>query len=538
MGSGIATPPNERPVARAQARVRGPRRSRWRKDAVPSLRQRIQGWLVVALTLAAPICWAAVEDRRWCRTTSDHFDLVTDLNERKSLALLLSLDRFRTAAYALLPGRPLDPPAAPRLLVFNRAQDFAALFEFPHIVGFTQPSLKQSLLAFGPDRGGRHLHAFAYHEYTHFLLRSRTMLNLPIWYEEGLASYLATLNMDSAGVVTVGRGPHALLRFLVKQPSIPVQQVVGERFRLDWRSHDLSDVYTLAWGIVRFLHHAKRADGSRYAEQLGKMLAAIDGGETTARAMRSELGIDPADLHRLMRAYFTAQDAESATVFRFKIDDYEAPSLQRDCLNAVETRFALAEAVAPHHPDKAAAFYDYVLARKRQHIGALLGRSRIADDLASALQDARAALEIASDDPAANVRLAQLRLAQCQSRSPANCATDLAEAATHYYRALATASHRADAAYGLGILYLHGGQPGEALEHLLAAHFRAPWSPRINFYLGEAYRRSGAYERARQHLEKTANWHPEEAWRDRAERALDAIATTPAAQQTNTPATN
>ena len=111
-----------------------------------------------------------------------------------------------------------------------------------------------------------------------------------------------------------------------------MQQVVGERFRLDWRSHDLSDVYTLAWGIVRFLHHAKRADGSRYAEQLGKMLAAIDGGETTAQAMRSELGIDPADLHRLMRAYFTAQDAESATVFRFKIDDYEAPSLQRDCL--------------------------------------------------------------------------------------------------------------------------------------------------------------------------------------------------------------
>ena len=479
--------------------------------------------LLTALTLAAPSAWAAVENRRWCRTTTDHFDLVTDLGERKSTALLLGLDRFRTAAYALLPGRPSDPPATPRLLVFKRAQDFAALFEFPRIVGFTQPSLRQSLLAFGPDRGGRHLHAFAYHEYTHFLLRSRTMLNLPVWYEEGLASYLATLDVDSAGLVTVGRGPEGLLRYLVKQPNIPLEQVLGERFRLDWHRPDLSNVYALAWGIVRFLHHAKRPDGSRYAAQLGAMLAAIDGGATTADAMRAELGVDPADLHQLMRGYF-AQSDEPATVFRFRVPDYQAPRFKRDCLNAVATRYVLAEAVAPHRPEKAAGFYNHILKRQRHHVAALLGRSRIAADADAALRDAEAAQAVAPDDPAVNIRLAQLSMAQCREDSTPNCAAVLAKAELHYLQALATARHRADAAYGLGILYLHGGQSREALEHLLAAHNRAPWSPRINFYLGEAYRQNGAYDRARQHLEKTANWHPDQAWRERAERALDLVA--------------
>lgn len=490
---------------------------------------KLKAAVLAAAVVASSSAQGAVEDRRWCRTTSDHFDLVTDLSERDSTALLLSLDRFRTSAYALLPGRPLQPPAAPRILVFKRQLDFASLFEFRHIVGFTQPSLEQSLLAFGPDRGGRHLHAFAYHEYTHFLLRSRTMLNLPIWYEEGLASYLETLDMAADGTVTLGRGPHALLRFLVKQPDIPIAEVVSERFRLDWRRHDLSNVYTLAWGIVRFLHHARRADGSHYAADLGDMLDAIDRGATTTEAMRAELGIAPEDLHMLMRTYFASQGEQAASVLRFKVDNYQAPRLKRDCLNAVEVRQVLAEAVAPHHSDKAAEYYDYILARNPRHIGALLGRSRLKTDVAAASRDAQAAFDAAPDDPAVNVRMAQLGVARCSAVPPTACIEDLASAAGHYHRALAAAPHRADAAYGLGILYLHGGLADDALDYLRTAHLRAPWSPRINFYLGEAYRLSGDVVRARQHLEKTANWHPEEEWRQRADRSLAALAATPAA---------
>ena len=225
-----------------------------------------------------------VEDRRWCRTITERFDLVTDLSPRKSAALLAGLDRFHTAASALLPGRPLDPPASPQLLVFKRARDFAALFDLPNVVGFMQPSLQQSLLALGPDRQGLHLHTFAYHEYTHFLLRSRAMLNLPAWYEEGLATYLANLHVDKDGLVTVGRGPHALLRFLVKQPQTRLERLLDGRFRLSGRPHDeLSHTYALAWGVVRFLHHAKRPDGSRYAQDLGAMLAAVDQGATSRK---------------------------------------------------------------------------------------------------------------------------------------------------------------------------------------------------------------------------------------------------------------
>lgn len=100
-----------------------------------------------AATLAAAAAGAAVgavggvEERAWCVVSSRHFEIVTDLRERKAHELAASLDRFRVAASALLPGevdarRAASPTPALRLLVFRRARDFAALFGFPRIGGF------------------------------------------------------------------------------------------------------------------------------------------------------------------------------------------------------------------------------------------------------------------------------------------------------------------------------------------------------------------------------------------------------------------
>ena len=62
------------------------------------------------------------------------------------------------------------------------------------------------------------------------------------------------------------------------------------------------------------------------------------------------------------------------------------------------------------------------------------------------------------------------------------------------------------------------------MPHLRAALARAPWSPRIHYYLGHAHRRTGAVPEARRHLRKTAHWHPDARWRQRAFKALDQLA--------------
>ena len=473
------------------------------------------------LTASTAVC-ANVDDRDWCITYTDHFELVSDLPRERALELVVQLDRFRSAASALLPSGSREAAPPIKLVAFERARDFATVFNSTHVAGFTRPSLDQSLLASGPDLSGQHLSRNVFHEYVHYLVRSRATLNLPIWYEEGFASYLSTLSIDRAGVVTVGRIPFAYLRGVLLLPGLSIPDVIGERFRLDPRRHDLSDVYGLAWAIVRFLHHAQDDNGERYASRLGDMLAAIDAGASSEQAMESSLGLDTVGLKRRLRSYY---DNDQLPVFQFRTQTRDRLAFRRDCLDLIDARKHLAEVAALHHPRFAMELYHSILAKRPDHVDALVGLSRLVPE-SRALELARRAYRVEPTNPAAIVRMAEMEVLACQSNS-ADCGDALANAVSLYTEALASDRHRVAAAYGLGILSLYVDRPLDALEYLRAAYGRAPWSPQVHYYLGAAYGRSGESKRAIPHLRKTAFWHPDESWRQRARRMLASLGEDP-----------
>ena len=469
---------------------------------------------------------AGIEDRDWCLTSTAHFDLVSDLPQEEALALLGSLDRFRSAASALLPGTIATDLPPLKLLVFARTRDFATTFDSTVMAGFARSSLSRSLLASGPDRDGRHLHRNVFHEYTHYLLRSRAALNLPIWYEEGLASYLSTLSVDGRGVAVVGRVPYRHIRGALVSPGVSIADVVGERFELAADHHEVPNVYGVAWALVRFLHHARAPDGSRYADNLGTMLSAIDEGMSSTEAMRSIMGIDPTGVLLRLRRYYENDDLP---IYRFRTQTAERLAFGRRCLEPVEARHALAEAAAFRNRKFALELYTEIVDLEPGHVGALVGLSRLVDESRS-LEFAERAYDADPDDPAASIRLAELRVQRCrggerrrEDEQQASCGQELQAAIGLYGQALESPVHVGAAAYGLGIVSLVVGQSSDALSYLRAAYARAPWSPQINFYLGEAYRREGDLENSRRHLKKTLHWHPEETWRSRAMQALASL---------------
>ena len=491
----------------------------------------------VFLASCTTILHAGVEHRDWCVTSSAHFDLISDLRRDEALALLGSLDRFRSASSSLLPGRSDADTPPLKLLVFSRARDFDRTFDSKSMAGFARPSLDQSLLASGPDRERRHLHRNVFHEYTHYLIRSRAALNLPIWYEEGLASYLATLSVDGDGMAVVGRVPYGYLRRALIDPSISVVDVVAGRFQLGTGDHQLSNTYGVAWALVRFLHHAKAPDGSRYASKLGDMLAAIDEGATSIEAMQSTLGIDVTELKKRLHRYF---EDDQLPVYRFRTEGADRLAFRRRCLSLLEARFELAEAAAFVHPKLAYEFYTEIIDGDPGHSGALVGLSRLVDD-SRAVELAERAHRASPGDANAKIRLAELRVRACQgggdggnersnvsddqTTRTSSCAEDIADAISLYGDALRSPGHTGAASYGLGVVSLAVGKPDDAVAYLQAAYSRAPWSPQVNFYLGEAYRLAGDPARARPHLRKTAYWHPQQNWRDRVSRVLASLAT-------------
>ena len=505
---------------------------------------------VVFVVLFAAAANASVEDRNWCVASTVHFDLVSDLPREEALALLGALDQFRLATAPLLPGQT-DVPATPlKLLVFARARDFDATFNSTMMAGFARPSLDQSLLVSRPDRDRRHLLRNVYHEYTHYLIRSRAYLNLPIWYEEGLASYLSTLVVEPDGTTVVGRVPYEYIRRALLDPGITVADILGQRFRLGVGSHQVSNIYGVAWALVRFLHHAKAPDGRRYASRLAAMLEAIDGGMSSVDALNATMGLSPPDLKRRLQKYF---ETDQLPVFRFRADTADRIAFRYHCLDPAQARHELATAAAFHHPRFAASLFSEIIESAPDHSGALVGLSRLVDD-ERAVELAERAHRVDPDDGRAKIRLAEIRLRACQGDlttgrpdgdgvrvddgafpggrpDPANgqapgasCAQKIGDAISLYREALEIPDHAGAAAYGLGVVSLMVGRSDDALTYLQAAYARASWSPQISFFLGEAYRRNGEVLRARQYFTKSAHWHPDPSWRDRADRVLASMA--------------
>ena len=125
-----------------------------------------------------------------------------------------------------------------------------------------------------------------------------------------------------------------------------------------------------------------------------------------------------------------------------------------------------------------------------------MGLSSTTNDPEHSLETAERALALDAEHPGANIRMAEVNVTRCSQATRDGCLSIWRESAEFYRRAVRNDPDNVEAALGLGVIYLHVGQPGDALGYLRVAHGRAPWVPRINLFLGEGYRLIGDVERA------------------------------------------
>ena len=477
------------------------------------------GWRTVAacvVLLALPnAAHADIRLDRWCEIATPDFRLLTDLPPRRAIRLADSLTRFKIAAETLVPRRKSPAPPPLRIVAMRRGRDFREVFAAKKMAGFMQSGLERHTLAFGPDPGTGAITETAFHEYTHYLMRSRQGLNIPVWYEEGFASFLSTMRFSDTAV-TIGAAPLQNFRRLNVR-KLSVAELVGERHSLNWGRHDLTRLYAKAWLFVHMLELGDAVGLPPYRERLPRLLALTDAGVAAPQALHLALGAGPAALERQVRRY---GGRRALPTRRLAIETRPTESFAPHCLTALEAAYELGAAAAARNPAFAARRLTEVVAAQPRHADAWAALSGARQNLAEARQAARRALAVDASHVLANTRMAELKVAECRGMGTDECLDVWEASARHYRRALDGRADAVDAAYGLGVVYLNTGQAGNAVNYLRVAWRRAPWAPRVNFYLGEAYRLTGDDARARVHLRKAMNWDPDARWRERAALAL------------------
>ena len=505
----------------------------------------LSAFAVLLIAFCVPVGAADLPEafsRPWCTYRTAQFELLTDLPRRRALAEAKALGRFRKLFMALFPEARKHTGVPVRLLVFRRTRHFTQVTGTGAFAGITVPSLRAYQLLIGPDHTNSLTHT-GRHEYAHYLMRNQTEPHYPLWYEEGLASYLSAADLKRNPVPLGYLEPH-VRRGKPLSPDVSFEEVVQVDSVADWPPERLTAFYEKAWLMVHFIrlgHHLDYPDLrpalTRYlaepeSPQLGSARGLPLAGSSpqlgSARGLplavksnfASAFALTPSGMGELIKDYVRRPHLRIELV-QLPNDEKEAVQAPAQrCLDEAESRLELARSIVHQNPQLAAK------ALGRHPDGdadaewlTVQSQALSAVDYERAMAVIEQALELDPSHAAAMAQLAHLKVQRCPLSSHPDCMRSWADAATLYRQVRERAPHRYDVAYGLGVAYLHTGRAEQALDHLSLAHEQMPWAAEANFYLGEAYRMLGD-ERAAGHLRKAHSWAIDADWRARAAVAL------------------
>jgi tetratricopeptide (TPR) repeat protein len=239
---------------------------------------------------------------KWVALRSPNLTVFSDAGEEAARKVALRLEAI-SDVFALL-GLPAGATRPVRVFV---VRDEAGLREL-------YPSLRQRKYTVGgffAAGGASHTIVIRYdpdhapyttvHEYVHLLGR-QTLRRLPVWLDEGLAQFYATIEIEKSSIL-IGRvqGPHM---WTVKaNPALPLERF----FEIDrhspefGKSHGVTLFYSQTALFTHFLFLGK--NGVRRA-QIGEYASLVDDGVPEPEARLKAFG-DPKVLEREFRTYLS-----------------------------------------------------------------------------------------------------------------------------------------------------------------------------------------------------------------------------------------
>jgi tetratricopeptide (TPR) repeat protein len=474
----------------------------------------LAGLAILLAAVATPGAAADAFERTWCEVDAGEFRLITDHPRQGAEDMVWRLRTFRPVAERYLPGTPNDDNPPLTVIVFRHVRDFRRAMDGADMVGFMQPSFTENLMVIGPDPRAQGEHESLFHEYVHYLLRTRTDINIPTWFDEGLASMLSSAAV-AADQVEVGEVPVSTLQRSIRESRLSLAAVLEAEDIWEWHHERRRGFYAWSWVLAHRLMLGQVAGRPDLRPGLTDFLA------ERHPSLPEALDIPAGILDRRLQRYL---DRRLTTV----VHEVEAPSTGADgyrCLDETEKVRELSLAIVQHNPDLAARQLRRRLESESDDADlwtALSLAEELAGDRESNLAAARRAVELAPDDVSAAVRLASALATGCILEISAECRARWQEAVPLLRGSLRRDPTRQDAIFTLGLAYLYSGRAGDALNYLRIAHHRQPWAPHVNFYLGESYRLIGD-ARAREHLTRARQWSPTVLWRALAEAALDLL---------------
>lgn len=168
-------------------------------------------WCILVISLLSLVSHAADLEKlskgKWLKVTTENFDIITDLNEKKAKSLMRELEAYKHFQQEMIGVKLIDGLGPLRILALSSTSNFKRL-DLPKLWAGVFVFENENFYAIANVNGysdnlnklntGRHI---LFHEYNHFLSKySVIRKTVPLWYEEGKAEYLATFKFDGHNI--------------------------------------------------------------------------------------------------------------------------------------------------------------------------------------------------------------------------------------------------------------------------------------------------------------------------------------------------
>jgi tetratricopeptide (TPR) repeat protein len=462
-----------------------------------------------------------LEERAWFEVRTKHFEITSSLPREDTLALARDAELFQTAVEFAI-GAELRPSVVPVKIVALDDRTLEREFAVRGEAGSFLASLRESVIVLRTGDGWRaDATARVRHEYVHHLLRSHAAEPPPLWFDEGAAEFLSTVEIGD-DVVLVGRFPPDRVRLLRSETWAPLARVLAAEEIESWGARRRPVFLAASWAFLHYLNFG--LEGERGRVGLATYLARRAEGAEIGAAIQEGFGESLDDLDARLQDYVRAARFREVAL---RSPDSAPPTLVPLAASEACARLGWLQ-LALGHPDRAEEWFRKAIARDdrnaRAHAGLGLAQG-YQGRWAPGIDAINVAIALDPKDVRSQLDACALTLRQALETRALDARSQLAESARHHCAIASQLDPSQPEAFArYGATYLLPGQDpksGEAaLEH---AHRLLPASLEIELLLARLRARLGETERARAIVADVLARTHSPALREEAERVLAVI---------------
>lgn len=265
--------------------------------------------LCLLMLVAAPHSASAKDT--WTSVRTKNFFLIGNASEKDIRRVATRLEQFRDVFTRLFPEVKFNDPVPTTVVVFKSDGAYKPYKPVVDgkvddgVAGYFQSGEDVNYITLAAERSStQNPFETIYHEYVHLLVNnSMGRAAVPPWFNEGLAEYYSTFDVDDERKVFLGKLIDNYILLLRRQQIIPLKTLFGMDYHSLHRNRREAKglFYAQAWALV---HYLVLGNEGRRLTQMGKFFELTQKkGVAEEQAFREAFGTDFAGMEKELRDY-------------------------------------------------------------------------------------------------------------------------------------------------------------------------------------------------------------------------------------------